>query len=148
MRLRERTDGFRQRVGEVTGDVRLRAGGYRTRIRSTRTGRLVLQVVTGVIGAAVVIVGIILIPFPGPGWLIVLAGLAILAIEFVWAQRLLAYTRARLEIWWRWVLRQSLFVRGLVALSGMVFVSGVVALTLWLTFDVTSPAELWNFLKN
>jgi uncharacterized protein (TIGR02611 family) len=135
-------------VGEVTGDVRLRAGGYRTRIRSTRTGRVVLQVVTGVVGAAVVIVGIILIPFPGPGWLIVLAGLAILAIEFVWAQRLLAYTRARLEIWWRWVLRQSVFVRGLVALSGMVFVSGVVALTLWLTFDVTSPAELWNFLKN
>jgi uncharacterized protein (TIGR02611 family) len=148
MRLRERADGFRQRIGEVTGDVRLRAGGYRTRIRATRTGRVVLQVVTGVIGAAVVIVGIILIPFPGPGWLIVLSGLAILAIEFVWAQRLLAYTHRRLQSWWQWVLRQSLFVRGVVALSGMVFVSGIVLLTLWLTFDVTSPAELWNFLKN
>ena len=33
--------------------------------------------------------GSILVPLPGPGWLIVFAGLAILATEYVWAQRLL-----------------------------------------------------------
>jgi len=146
MRLRERSNGFRQRVGEVTGDIRLRAGGYRSRVRSTRTGRVTLQVVTAVIGTAVVVVGIILIPFPGPGWAIVLAGLAILAIEFVWAQRLLTYARRQLDRWWRWVLRQNWYVRSLVALSGMAFVSGVVLLTLWFSFDITSPSELWDFL--
>jgi uncharacterized protein (TIGR02611 family) len=148
MRLRERADGFRQRVGEVTGEIRLRAGGYRTRVRSTRAGRVTLQVATAVVGSVIVVVGIILIPFPGPGWLIVLTGLAILAIEFVWAQRLLSFTRQQLQRWWQWVLRQNAFVRTLVALSGMAFVTGVVLLTLWLTFDVTSPSELWNFLRN
>lgn len=148
MRLRERADGFRQRVGEVTGDIRLRAGGYRTRIRSTRTGRLSLQIGTAVVGSIVVVVGIILIPFPGPGWLIVLTGLAILAIEFVWAKRLLGFTRRQLERWWRWVLRQSWVVRSLVAASGMAFVTGVVLLTLWLTFDITSPSQLWEFLRS
>jgi uncharacterized protein (TIGR02611 family) len=141
MVVQERDSGIRQRAG----DVRQRISAYRSRLRATPAGRLTLQVVTGVVGSLVVIVGIILIPFPGPGWLIVLTGLAILALEFVWAQRLLAFTRGHLERWWRWVLRQSLFVRGLIAASGMAFVTGVVLLTLWLSFDI-SPADLWRFL--
>jgi len=141
MVLQERDGGIRQKAG----DVRQRITDYRSRLRSTRAGRVTLQVVTGVVGLAVVAVGIVLIPFPGPGWLIVLTGLAILALEFVWAQRLLAFTRRHLERWWRWVLRQSLVVRGLVAASGMVFVSGVVLVTLWLSFD-TTPADLWRML--
>jgi len=40
-------------------------------------------------------VGIVLIPLPGPGWLIVFGGLAILATEYVWARRLLNYSRRR-----------------------------------------------------
>lgn len=143
MVLQERDGGIRQKVGDVTQ----RISAYRSRLRSTRAGRVTLQVATAVVGTAVVIVGIILIPFPGPGWLIVLTGLAILALEFVWAQRLLAFTRRQLERWWRWVLRQSLFVRGLVAASGMAFVTGVVLLTLWLTFDVSSPSDLWRLLR-
>jgi uncharacterized protein (TIGR02611 family) len=142
MVLQERDGGIRQKAG----DVRQRITDYRSRLRSTRAGRVTLQVVTGVVGLAVVAVGIVLIPFPGPGWLIVLTGLAILALEFVWAQRLLAFTRRHLERWWRWVLRQSLVVRGLVAASGMLFVSGVVLVTLWLSFD-TTPADLWRMLR-
>lgn len=147
MRLRERAEGFRQRVGEATGDIRQRAGHFRSRVRSTPAGRLGLRIATGVAGLVVVAVGIVLIPFPGPGWLIVLTGLAILSVEFAWARRLLTFTRRQLERWWRWVLRQNLFVRGLVAMSGMAFVTGVVLLTLWLTFDISSPAELWEFLR-
>lgn len=40
-----------------------------------------------VAGVIVIIVGVILMPLPGPGLLIVLAGLLILATEFEWAQR-------------------------------------------------------------
>lgn len=43
----------------------------------------------GIVGGVVVLIGIILIPYPGPGWLVVFAGLAILATEFAFAQRLL-----------------------------------------------------------
>jgi uncharacterized protein (TIGR02611 family) len=46
-------------------------------------------------GFLVVLVGIVLIPLPGPGWLIVFAGLAILAREYVWAERLLNHAKRR-----------------------------------------------------
>lgn len=38
------------------------------------------------LGFLVIGIGIILIPLPGPGLLIILAGLAILGIEFEWAK--------------------------------------------------------------
>lgn len=45
------------------------------------------RAVVGVFGVLVATIGIILIPLPGPGLLIVLAGLLILSIEFEWARR-------------------------------------------------------------
>ncbi len=143
MKVREQPSGFLQRVGEV----RQRLGGYRARVRSTPSGKLTLKIGTAIVGSIVVIVGIILIPFPGPGWLIVLSGLAILALEFPWAQRLLVFTRRQLEQWWRWVLRQNLFVRALVGLSGMAFVTAVVVLTLRFSFGITSISDLRDFFS-
>jgi uncharacterized protein (TIGR02611 family) len=57
-----------------------------------RNGR---RIVITVVGFLVVLIGLILIPLPGPGWLIVFAGLAILATEYVWAQRLLTYAKTK-----------------------------------------------------
>ncbi len=48
------------------------------------------------LGFLVLIVGIIAIPAPGPGWLIVALGLGILAQDFVWAERALNIVRKRL----------------------------------------------------
>jgi uncharacterized protein (TIGR02611 family) len=48
-----------------------------------------------VAGFVVVFVGLILVPLPGPGWLIVFAGLAILATEYVWARRLLGFAKTK-----------------------------------------------------
>ena len=42
-----------------------------------------------VVGFVLIIGGIILLPLPGPGWLIIFAGLAVLASEYVWAERAL-----------------------------------------------------------
>src|SRR5436190_20276596 len=58
-------------------------------------GRNAKRVAVTIAGFAVVIVGLILVPLPGPGWLIVFAGLAILATEYVWAQRLLNYAKTK-----------------------------------------------------
>jgi len=118
----------------------------RQRIRATRTGRLTLQLVIGLLGLAVVAIGVVLIPFPGPGWLIVLGGLAIWAIEFVWAQRLMHFTRSQLENWWHWLGRQSLPVRALADLVGLAFVGTVVWLSLRLGLGVTSLADAWDFI--
>jgi uncharacterized protein (TIGR02611 family) len=100
------------------------------RVRSTRTGRLALQTIVGLIGAIVVIVGIVLIVFPGPGWLIVIVGLAILGIEFRLARRLLEFTGDRLDRWLHWLGRQHWTVRVLAGLIGLVAAAAVVVLAL------------------
>jgi uncharacterized protein (TIGR02611 family) len=48
-----------------------------------------------VIGVTVVLLGVLLLVLPGPGILVIVVGLAILATEFSWAERLLAAARAR-----------------------------------------------------
>lgn len=45
------------------------------------------------VGLLIVGIGILLLPLPGPGWVIIFLGLGVLAAEFPWARRLL--TRAR-----------------------------------------------------
>jgi uncharacterized protein (TIGR02611 family) len=125
---------------------RLRA--FRQRVIATRSGRLTEQIVIGVVGAAVVLVGLVLVPLPGPGWLIVLAGLAILAVEFAWARHLLEFTRARLERWWHWLGRQHWGVRVLVGLITLGFVATITWASLAVSLDVATPAQLWNRLTD
>jgi len=50
-----------------------------------------------VVGVSVMCLGIVLLVLPGPGWAMVALGLLILASEYVWAQRLLAPLRSRLQ---------------------------------------------------
>jgi uncharacterized protein (TIGR02611 family) len=40
-----------------------------------------------IIGSLIVIGGIILLPLPGPGWVIIFAGFALLATEFTFAEK-------------------------------------------------------------
>lgn len=42
-----------------------------------------------VVGSTVLIAGLLMLVLPGPGIVVLIAGLAILATEFVWAARLL-----------------------------------------------------------
>jgi uncharacterized protein (TIGR02611 family) len=90
--------------------------------------RRVQKFATGIAGGAVLIVGIIAIPYPGPGWLIVFAGLAILAREFPWAARLLHYARGKYDDWTAWVKRQHWSVK-LVTFTLTAF---IVITTIWL----------------
>lgn len=45
------------------------------------------KVVVAVVGVTVVTLGLLLIVLPGPAFVVIPAGLAILAIEFAWARR-------------------------------------------------------------
>ncbi|MFC4119213.1 TIGR02611 family protein [Nonomuraea zeae] len=85
--------------------------GWLDGIRSTRTGALTLKIVIGVIGAVMVVGGLIMVPFPGPGWLVVFAGLAVLATEFHWARRALEFGKQTLHAWTEWYKRQGWTVR-------------------------------------
>ena len=65
----------------------------RTWIKKTKAGRLFWRAVIGIVGGTVTVLGAIALVAPGPGVLILIAGLGILATEFAWASRVMVHTR-------------------------------------------------------
>ena len=114
------------------------------RIRKTPHGRMALKIGIGTIGTLVVALGVVLIPFPGPGWAIVILGLAIWALEFAWAKNLLEFTKRHVQSWTRWVRRQSLPVRAVLGVLGLIFV----ALVLWASVRVSFHVDLLAVLRD
>lgn len=51
-----------------------------------------------IIGTAIVIIGLILLPLPGPGWVIIFLGFAILATEFAFAEKVRAWLVDQLQL--------------------------------------------------
>ena len=102
---------------------RLRA--FRSRVRRTRTGRLAWRISVSVLGVVIIVAGIVLLPLPGPGWLIIFAGLGLLATEFEWANRLLQFARRQVSSWTSWAATQPRWVQGLIGLAGLALLAGV-----------------------
>ena len=103
---------------------------WRRRIRSNPATHRAYRTVVAVLGLVVVVIGLIAVPAPGPGWLIVFIGVSIWASEFEWAQRLLYWGNDRLRDLW---LRDPFAVDRLV-------ISGVVAGQLLLLSVAVEPA--------
>ncbi len=83
-------------------------------------------------GIVVLLVGLALIPLPGPGLLVVAVGLAVLALEFAWAERLLERTIDRMEQASETVKRASRAQQILLGLLGaLVAASAVTAAYAW-----------------
>ena len=110
-----------------------RVRAWRQRIRDRPLYNRIYRVVVGLVGGAITIGGLLAIPLPGPGWLVVFLGLAILATEFVWAAKLNDFAREQVTGWTRWLGRQPTWIRGLVSLAICAFVAGV----LWVVFALT-----------
>lgn len=115
-------------------------------VRAHPTGRVALKVTVALLGAVVVGVGVVLIPLPGPGWALVLLGLAIWAVEFVWAKHLLRYTRYRVHRWTRWAAGQSLPVRLLLGAVGLAFVAAVATVSLKVGLGIDLLGEGWRYI--
>jgi len=49
------------------------------------------------VGVVLLLVGLAMMVLPGPGVLLIIAGLAVLATEYVWAQRMLNYAKDKAE---------------------------------------------------
>jgi len=61
------------------------------------TYKQVRRAVVAVIGGTVVLAGVVMLVTPGPAFIVIPVGLAILASEFVWARRILHQVRERLS---------------------------------------------------
>lgn len=64
-------------------------------IRWVRKGSTLRRIVILIVGGIVTLIGAALVVLPGPAFIVLPFGLAILATEFAWAQRLLDAARVR-----------------------------------------------------
>jgi uncharacterized protein (TIGR02611 family) len=117
----DETRSLRERIADTR---------WRRRIAARRSVNHPYRIAVGVIGGLIVALGVVAIPLPGPGWLIVIAGLFVLATEFLWAERLLEFTKRHVTNWTDWVGNQPVWVRLLLAATTAASVYGVLAVTL------------------
>lgn len=121
---------------------------FRAGIADRPTLNLAYRIGIAVVGTAVLAVGIIAIPYPGPGWAIVFAGLGILATEFAWARRALGWLRGKYRQGMAWYSARGLPMR--VFAAAVTF--ALVLATLWLlgTFGLIGGwiGVEWEWLRS
>ena len=105
-------------------------GDLRSRVRAVPGGSRAWQVAVVIVGGALIVGGIVLLPLPGPGWLIIFLGLSVLATEFTWAARLLTWARLQLARFTEWAAQRSMAAR----VAGSVFVIAFVVVLVVLYF--------------
>ena len=69
------------------------------------------KIAIGFVGWFVLIAGIVMIPYPGPGWVVVFIGLSILGTEFDWAKRVHTYAHDKYSAWQVWIASQKPIIR-------------------------------------
>lgn len=135
---RSRKTGEERRKDLDSDDVRslrerIAGTAWRKRLAASAPINHAYRIGVGIVGFVILIGGVAAIPLPGPGWLIVIGGLFVLATEFTWAERLLEFTKRHVQSWTDWASRQPGWVRALLALATAAFVYGILVLTLHLT---------------
>ncbi|MEV6565752.1 TIGR02611 family protein [Streptomyces kronopolitis] len=110
-------------------------------IKRSRPLHLSWQVGVFVVGLAVVVAGVIMLPLPGPGWLVIFGGMAIWATEFVWAQLVLRWTKRKVTEAAQKALDPKVRRRNITLTAvGLVIIAAVLAVYVW-KFGLAMP---WN----
>lgn len=111
-------------------------------IKARRVLHLSWQVGIFAVGLAVVVVGIILLPLPGPGWVIIFGGMAIWATEFVWAQLVLRWTKRKVTEAAQRALDPKVRRRNIILTTiGLVIIGVLLGIYLW-KFGVVMPWKI------
>ena len=96
--------------------------------RHQQRGKL-YRIAFAVIGIVIILLGVVLIPLPGPGWLVVAIGVGMLALEFDRMERLLERILDRLEATSERLSNPQKLVLGLLAI--LAAGGWIAALVLW-----------------
>lgn len=92
-----------ERAKRFSGKLAEFMARWRHRIHRRPWLNVVYKAIVTALGALVILAGILMLVLPGPGWLTIFIGLAILGTEYHWARRLLGWLRkvlARLRERW------------------------------------------------
>ncbi|BFV55794.1 TIGR02611 family protein [Kitasatospora sp. CMC57] len=111
-------------------------------IRRSRPLHLSWQVAIFLIGLAVVGLGVVMLPLPGPGWVVIFLGMGIWATEFVWAQLVLRWTRRKVTEAAQRALDPKVRRRNIIITAvGVVIIAGLGGWYLW-RYGLTMPWKL------
>ncbi|MEU5655872.1 TIGR02611 family protein [Streptomyces sp. NPDC047737] len=111
-------------------------------IQASRVLHLSWQVGIFVVGLAVVGAGIVMLPLPGPGWLVIFGGMAIWATEFVWAQLVLRWTRRKVTEAAQRALDPKVRRRNIILTTlGLLIVAVLVGIYVW-KFGIEMPWKI------
>ncbi|MFJ8886052.1 TIGR02611 family protein [Streptomyces sp. NPDC102402] len=124
---------------ETERELGSRAPGF---IRGSRVLHLSWQVGIFLVGLAVVGAGIVMLPLPGPGWLVIFGGMAIWATEFVWAQLVLRWTRRKVTEAAQRALDPKVRRRNIILTAvGLVIIAVLVGVYVW-KFGMVMPWKI------
>jgi uncharacterized protein (TIGR02611 family) len=87
-------------------------------------------------GFTVVLIGIAMLVLPGPGLLVIAAGLGMLALEFAWAERILERTLDQMSKTSRTVRRAGRLQKGASLAAGLSALAALVAAAMYLDFPL------------
>ena len=133
------TRGERFREAAIAAELET---GEREPTRQKAWRSSVVRLVRMGFGFGVVLLGLIMMPLPGPGTLVVAVGLAILARDAAWADRLLGKVRERLPSNADGKLPRS-------ALATMVLLAAAgIAASIWFTVGDINPFDVILFWRD
>ncbi|WP_028928564.1 TIGR02611 family protein [Pseudonocardia asaccharolytica] len=136
-------------MSETDKQEQTRLARLRARIAHRPALRHTYRIGVGVLGGLVLAGGLVAIPYPGPGWLIVFLGLAILASEFAWARRLLRFARGKYDAWTDWLARQHLGVRlSVLSATCLVVLGTLYLLNVFNTVASWTGLVQWTWLQS
>ncbi|AOT57985.1 MULTISPECIES: TIGR02611 family protein [Streptomyces] len=108
-------------------------------VKARRTLHMGWQAGVFLIGLAVVVVGVLMLVLPGPGWLVIFAGMAIWATEFVWAQLVLRWTKRKVTEAAQRALDPRVRRRNMILTAvGLVIAGALIAVYVW-KFGLAMP---------
>ncbi|MFD9910135.1 TIGR02611 family protein [Streptomyces sp. NPDC059063] len=111
-------------------------------VKARRALHLSWQVGVFIVGLAVVIAGIIMLPLPGPGWVVIFGGMAIWATEFVWAQLVLRWTKRKVTEAAQRALDPRVRRRNIIlTVIGLVIIAALGGIYLW-KFGIQMPWKI------
>ncbi|WP_406001935.1 TIGR02611 family protein [Streptomyces sp. NBC_00829] len=130
-------------TGDVTGATEPSLGSRAPHfIKRSRTLHVSWQVGVFLVGLAVVGAGIVMLPLPGPGWLVIFGGMAIWATEFVWAQLVLRWTKRKVTEAAQKALDPKVRRRNIILTTiGLVIIAVLVGIYVW-KFGIVMPWKI------
>jgi uncharacterized protein (TIGR02611 family) len=96
-----------------------------------RERHLLFRLAFGLVGALVLIAGLIMLVTPGPAFVLIPIGLAMLSMEFIWAERLLDKSLEQAAIAQEKAAQATRTQRILAAIATLLAIAAIVLAVLW-----------------